>query len=48
VTLLDGKDGLNSLIGNSLLKSALELSHVEALTVLIRGNNGVAVLIGDV
>jgi hypothetical protein len=48
VALLDGEDCLNSLIGYGLLKSALEFSHVEAFTVLIRGDNRVAVLVRDV
>lgn len=48
MALLDGEHGLNSLVCDSLLKSALELSHVETFTVLIRGDNGVAILIGDV
>ena len=48
VTFLNGKDGLNSLVGNSLLEPALQFGHIEALTDLVRGHDGIAVLIGDV
>ena len=48
MALLNSEDGLNGLVCHGLLEATLQFGHVKALADLVRGNDGVAVLIGDV
>ena len=48
MALLNGEDSLDSLVLDGLLKPALQLSNVEALTSLVGSDDSVAVLIGNI